>query len=285
MQFDGFTKLYELAEEETDKGVLPEIKADEKLRIRELNANQHFTQPPARYTEASLIKELEENGVGRPSTYATILSTIIKRGYIQRKSKQLVPTELGVAITGLLKEKFPKIVNTKFTAQLETNLDHVGSGDVDYIKMLDEFYSDFEKTLDKAKSEMKNVKIQLEEDITDIPCDKCGRMMVIKTGRFGRFLACPGYPECRNAKPLIVNTGAKCPDCGGEIIERKSKKGHVFYGCSEWPKCNFMSWDAPADKQCPECGKTLFKKKGGKLVCMAKGCGYEKAAGKKKNDE
>ena len=285
VKFDGFTKLYELAEEETDKGVLPEIKADEKLKIRELNANQHFTQPPARYTEASLIKELEENGVGRPSTYATILSTIIKRGYIQRKSKQLVPTELGVAITGLLKEKFPKIVNTKFTAQLETNLDHVGSGDVDYIKMLDEFYSDFEKTLDKAKSEMKNVKIQLEEDITDIPCDKCGRMMVIKTGRYGRFLACPGYPECKNAKPLIVNTGARCPVCGGEIIERKSKKGHVFYGCSSWPKCNFMSWDAPADKQCPECGKTLFKKKGGKLVCMAKGCGYEKAAGKKKNDE
>ena len=285
VKFDGFTKLYELAEEETDKGVLPEIKADEKLKIRELNANQHFTQPPARYTEASLIKELEENGVGRPSTYATILSTIIKRGYIQRKSKQLVPTELGVAITGLLKEKFPKIVNTKFTAQLETNLDHVGSGEVDYVKMLDEFYADFEKTLEKAKSEMKNVKIQLEEDITDIPCDKCGRMMVIKTGRFGRFLACPGYPDCRNAKPLVVNTGAKCPDCGGEIIERKSKKGHVFYGCSAWPKCNFMSWDAPAEKQCPECGKTLFKKKGGKLVCMAKGCGYEKAPGKKKNDE
>ncbi|MBP3697108.1 MAG: type I DNA topoisomerase [Clostridia bacterium] len=285
VKFDGFTKLYELAEEETDKGVLPEIKADEKLKMRELNANQHFTQPPARYTEASLIKELEENGVGRPSTYATILSTIIKRGYIQRKSKQLVPTELGVAITGLLKDKFPKIVNTKFTAQLETNLDHVGSGDVDYVKMLDEFYADFEKTLDKAKSEMKNVKIQLEEDITDIPCDKCGRMMVIKTGRFGRFLACPGYPECRNAKPLIVNTGAKCPDCGGEIIERKSKKGHVFYGCSEWPKCNFMSWDAPAGKACPDCGKSLFKKKGGKLVCMAKGCGYEKAASKKKNDD
>ncbi len=285
VKFDGFTKLYELAEEETDKGVLPEIKADEKLKIRELNANQHFTQPPARYTEASLIKELEENGVGRPSTYATILSTIIKRGYIQRKSKQLVPTELGVAITGLLKEKFPKIVNTKFTAQLETNLDHVGSGEVDYVKMLDEFYADFEKTLEKAKSEMKNVKIQLEEDITDIPCDKCGRMMVIKTGRFGRFLACPGYPDCRNAKPLVVNTGAKCPDCGGEIIERKSKKGHVFYGCSAWPKCNFMSWDAPAEKQCPECGKTLFKKKGGKLVCLAKGCGYEKAPGKKKNDE
>ncbi|MBR3781052.1 MAG: type I DNA topoisomerase [Clostridia bacterium] len=285
IRFDGFTKLYELPEEDNEKGVLPELKSDESLKLREILPNQHFTQPPARYTEASLIKELEENGVGRPSTYATILSTIIKRGYVQRKSKQLIPTELGVAITGLLKDKFPKIVNTKFTAQMETNLDKVGCGEFDYIKMLDEFYADLEKSLDKAKSEMKNVKIQLEEDTTDIPCDKCGRMMVIKTGRYGRFLACPGYPECKNAKPLIVNTGARCPECGGEIIERKSKKGHVFYGCGNWPKCNFMSWDAPAGENCPECGKSLFKKKTGKIVCMTKDCGYEKSAGKKKNDE
>ena len=285
IKFDGFTRLYELPEEDAEKGVLPEFKSEEKLKLREILSNQHFTQPPARYTEASLIKELEENGVGRPSTYATILSTIIKRGYVQRKSKQLVPTELGVAITGLLKDKFPKIVNTKFTAQMETNLDKVGCGEFDYIKMLDEFYTDLEKSLDKAKSEMKNVKIQLEEDTTDIPCDKCGRMMVIKTGRYGRFLACPGYPECKNAKPLIVNTGARCPECGGEIIERKSKKGHVFYGCGNWPKCNFMSWDAPAGENCPECGKSLFKKKTGKIVCMTKDCGYEKSAGKKKNDE
>ena len=212
VKFDGFTKLYELAEEDEGKGVLPEIKAGEKFKLRELNSNQHFTQPPARYTEASLIKELEENGVGRPSTYAAILSTIIKRGYVQRKAKQLVPTELGMATTGLLKDKFPKIVNTKFTAQMETNLDRIGSGEEDYVRMLDEFYGDFEKTLEKAKVEMKDVKIQLEEDTTDIPCEKCGRMMVIKTGRYGRFLACPGYPECKNAKPLIVNTGAKCPE-------------------------------------------------------------------------
>ena len=285
VKFDGFTKLYELAEEDEGKGVLPEIKAGEKFKLRELNSNQHFTQPPARYTEASLIKELEENGVGRPSTYAAILSTIIKRGYVQRKAKQLVPTELGMATTGLLKDKFPKIVNTKFTAQMETNLDRIGSGEEDYVRMLDEFYGDFEKTLEKAKVEMKDVKIQLEEDTTDIPCEKCGRMMVIKTGRYGRFLACPGYPECKNAKPLIVNTGAKCPECGGEIIERKSKKGHVFYGCGNWPKCNFMSWDPPAGESCPECGKALFKKKGGKLVCMTKDCGYSKSvSGKKKND-
>ena len=286
IKFDGFTRLYDLPEEEADKGVLPEIKSGEALKLRELSSNQHFTQPPARYTEASLIKELEENGVGRPSTYATILSTIIKRGYVQRKAKQLVPTELGGATTSLLKDKFPKIVNTKFTAQMETTLDKVGCGEADYVAMLDEFYTDLEKNLDKAKAEMKNVKIQLEEDTTDIPCDKCGRMMVIKTGRYGRFLACPGYPECKNAKPLIVNTGAKCPECGSEIIERKSKKGHVFYGCGNWPKCNFMSWDAPAGQDCPESGKALFKKKTGKLVCMATGCGYEKAAPRrKKGDE
>ena len=286
VKFDGFTKLYELPEDDSEKGVLPEIKAGEALRLREITPNQHFTQPPARYTEASLIKELEENGVGRPSTYATILSTIIKKDYVQRKAKQLVPTELGCAITGLLKDKFPKIVNTKFTAQMEINLDRVGSGEEDYVRMLDEFYTDFEKNLDKAKVEMKNVKIQLEEDTTDIPCDKCGRMMVIKTGRYGRFLACPGYPECKNAKPLIVNTGATCPVCGSEIIERKSKRGHVFYGCGSWPKCNFMSWDAPAGENCPDCGKSLFKKKTGKLVCMNEGCGYEKSAsGKKKNNE
>ncbi len=283
IKFDGFTRLYDIPEEEADKGVLPEIKANEKLKLRELNPAQHFTQPPARYTEASLIKELEENGVGRPSTYATILSTIIKRGYVQRKQKQLIPTELGGAITGLLKERFPKIVNTKFTAQMETNLDKVGCGEADYVKMLDEFYVDFEKSLEKAKEEMKDVKIQLEEDTTDIPCEKCGRMMVIKTGRYGRFLACPGYPECKNAKPLVLNTGAKCPECGSDIIERRSKKGHVFYGCSSWPKCNFMSWDAPSDEKCPNCGKTLFKNKSGRLTCMTAGCGYKKSAGKKKN--
>ncbi len=285
VKFDGFTKLYELPEEDADKSSLPEIKSDEAIKLRELNSNQHFTQPPARFTEASLIKELEENGVGRPSTYAAILSTIIKRGYVQRKAKQLAPTELGVATTGLLKDKFTKIVNTKFTAQMETNLDKVGCGEMNYVKMLDEFYADFEKNLEKARVEMKNVKIQLEEDTTDIPCDKCGRMMVIKTGRYGRFLACPGYPECKNAKPLIVNTGSKCPNCGGEIIEKKSKKGHTFYGCGNWPKCNFMSWDAPAGEDCPNCGKPLFLKKSGKTVCITEGCGYEKsAAGKKKNN-
>lgn len=287
VSFDGFTRIYELGEEEADKGALPEISGtDEKLKPRGIVPNQHFTQPPPRFTEASLIKELEENGVGRPSTYATILSTVIKRGYVRRRAKQLVPTELGTATTRLLKEKFPKIVNVKFTAQMETNLDKVGRGEEDYVEMLGEFYEDFEKTLAKARADMKNVKIRLEEDVTDIPCEKCGRMMVVKTGRYGRFLACPGYPECKNAKPLVVNASAKCPFCGGDIIERKSKKGRVFYGCGNWPDCNFMSWDPPTEEVCPKCGKTLFKKKGGKTVCMARDCGYEKAPpSKKKADD
>ena len=164
---------------------------------------------------------------------------------------------------------------------METKLDEVGEGNTDYIAMLHEFYDDFDKTLQKAKDEMKDVKIQLEEDQTDIPCEKCGRMMVIKTGRYGKFLACPGYPECKNAKPLVLQTSAKCPKCGGEVIEKKSKRGYTFYGCGSWPNCDFMTWDKPTDDKCPQCGKSLFKRKGGLTVCLAEGCGYEKKAERK----
>ncbi|MBO4893871.1 MAG: type I DNA topoisomerase [Clostridia bacterium] len=278
---DGFTKLYEITDDEDENSSVPELKAGETLKMKELKPAQHFTQPPARYTEASLIKELEENGIGRPSTYASIISTITKRSYILRKQKQLVPTELGGAITTLLKDEFPKIVNTKFTAQMEANLDEIGAGESDYVEMLDTFYNDLEKSLEKARIDMKDVKIRLQEDLTDIPCDKCGTLMVIKTGRFGKFLACPNYPACKNTKPLVVNMGAKCPECGGDIIQRRSKKGHTFYGCANWPKCNFMSWDEPAGENCPNCGKALFKKKNGKTVCVTEGCGYSKKTGKK----
>ena len=281
VKFDGFTKLYEITDDDDENSSVPELKAGEQLKCKDVKASQHFTQPPARYTEASLIRELEENGIGRPSTYASIISTITKRAYIVRKQKQLVPTELGCAITSLLKDEFPKIVNTRFTAQMEANLDEIGMGKMDYVKMLDTFYEDLEKTLEKAKSDMKDVKIQLQEDITDIPCDKCGAMMVIKTGRFGKFLACPNYPKCKNAKPLVVNTEAKCPKCGSDIIQRRSKKGHTFYGCGNWPKCDFMSWDEPSGENCPNCGKALFKKKNGKTVCLTEGCGFEKKTGKK----
>ena len=283
VKFDGYTVLYEEASEDEEDGEskLPELAEGDKLKLKELKGNQHFTQPPARFTEASLIKALEENGIGRPSTYATIITTIVKREYIKRQQKQLYPTELGEAITNLLKEKFPKIVNTKFTAGMETQLDEVGEGNEDYIAMLHEFYDDFEKTLTKAKADMKDVKVQLKEDQTDIPCEKCGRMMVIKTGRFGKFLACPGYPECKNAKPLVTKTDAKCPKCGGEVIEKKSKKGYTFYGCGNWPECQFMTWDKPTDDKCPKCGKSLFKRKGGLIVCLDENCGYEKKAERK----
>ncbi len=283
VKFDGYTALYEEStdEEEEDASKLPELSEGDKLKLKELAGNQHFTQPPSRYTEASLIKALEENGIGRPSTYATIISTIVKREYVKRQQKQLTPTELGEAITSLLKDKFPKIVNTKFTAGMETNLDEVGEGNLDYIAMLHEFYDDFDNTLQKAKADMKDVKIQLEEDMTDIPCEKCGRMMVIKKGRFGKFLACPGYPECKNAKPLVMQTNAKCPKCGGEVIEKKSKKGYTFFGCGNWPNCDFMTWDKPTDDKCPQCGKSLFKRKGGLTVCLDEACGYEKKTERK----
>ena len=285
VKFDGYTALYDDSADDEKEGKIPELTAGDTVKNKELQANQHFTQPPARYTEATLIKAMEEEGIGRPSTYATIITTIVKRGYVQRSAKLLKPTELGEAITKLLKERFPKVVNVKFTAQMESSLDDVGAGEADYIKILHAFYDDFEKTLSKAKEDMKDVKITLAEDATDIPCEKCGRMMVIKTGRFGRFLACPGYPECRNAKPLVTETGATCPKCGKKVIEKKSRRGFVFYGCEGWPDCDFSTWDKPTAEKCPKCGKSLFKKKGGVLACADESCGFEKKAARKKKEE
>ncbi len=274
VKFDGFTVLYDNGDEE-EKSAFPEsIAQGENLKEKSISKNQHFTQPPARFTEETLIKTLEENGVGRPSTYATIISTIVKREYVTRKSKQLIPTELGEAITNLLKEKFKKIVDTKFTAQMENELDHVGEGKKDYVELLHEFYGDFETSLKKAKNDMDGVKIQLKEDLTDIPCEKCGRMMIVKVGRFGKFLACPGYPECKNTKPYVIETGATCPKCGGKVITKKSKRGYTFFGCDNWPNCDFMTWDKPTEKTCPQCGKSLFKGKGGVLSCLDENCGY-----------
>ena len=185
-------------------------------------------------------------------------------------------------MTKLLREKFPKIVNTKFTASMESSLDKVGEGQEDYIKMLHEFYDDFDTTLQKVKEEMKDVKIKLAEDETDIPCEKCGRMMVVKVGRYGKFLACPGYPECKNTKPLVQETGAFCPRCGGKVIMKKSKRGYPFYGCSNYPECNFMTWDQPTAETCPKCGKSLFKRRGGLIVCLNEGCDYERKVERKK---
>lgn len=278
--FDGFTVLYEEKkdEETEDSGALPDLEQGMLLRCKEIAGNQHFTQPPARYTEASLIKALEENGIGRPSTYAATISTITSRGYVVREGKALKPTELGEVSTKLMKERFQKIVNVKFTAQIENDLDNVQRGEEDWVKTLHNFYDDFDKTLKQAKEEMQGVKIQLKEDETDIICEKCGRKMVIKTGRYGRFIACPGYPECKNIKKLVQETGAECPKCGGKVIVKKSKKGRIFYGCNEYPNCDFISWDEPTKEKCPRCGKTLLKKKGKhpKFYCITPDCGYEK---------
>ncbi len=285
VKFDGFTALYEEKTDDTAKAAgetpLPKVAQGDVLKLKSILGNQHFTQPPARYTEASLTKALEENGVGRPSTYVTITSTILAKEYVVREGKQFVPTELGEAVTNLLKDKLPNIVNVKYTSRMEDDLDKIDSGDKNYIDMIRLYYDDFEEPLEKAKKEMQGVKIKLKEEETDVICDKCGRNMVVKVGRFGKFLACPGYPECKNTKPLVFKTKAKCPDCGGDVIEKKTKRRTSFYGCSNYPNCHFMTWDLPTDQVCPKCGKSLFKKKGNILYCPdIKGCGYEVAAPK-----
>lgn len=285
VKFDGFTALYEEKTDDTAKTAgetpLPKVAQGDVLKLKSILGNQHFTQPPARYTEASLTKALEENGVGRPSTYVTITSTILAKEYVVREGKQFVPTELGEAVTNLLKDKLPNIVNVKYTSRMEDDLDKIDSGDKNYIDMIRLYYDDFEEPLEKAKKEMQGVKIKLKEEETDVICDKCGRNMVVKVGRFGKFLACPGYPECKNTKPLVFKTTAKCPECGGDVIEKKTKRRTSFYGCSNYPNCHFMTWDLPTDQVCPKCGKSLFKKKGNILYCPDKeGCGYEVAAPK-----
>lgn len=289
VKFDGFTVLYEESKDDAaddSSSPLPDIKTGDKLRLKSLFGNQHFTQPPARYTEASLTKALEENGVGRPSTYVTITSTIVAREYVKREGKQFVPTELGEAVIKLLKDKMPNIVNVKYTSKMEEDLDKIDSGEKNYIDMIRRYYEDFEAPLEQAKKDMQGVKIKLKEEETDEVCEKCGRKMVVKVGRFGKFLACPGYPECKNTKPLVLRTKAKCPRCGGDVIEKKTRKGTTFYGCSNYPNCNFMTWDVPSDEVCPRCGKSLFRRKGNVLYCPdTEGCGFTKPVSRKKKSE
>ena len=280
VDFDGFTRLYvEGRDDKDDKGnQILSLEKDTPCKLKEMTPNQHFTQPPARYTEASLIKALEEYGIGRPSTYAATISTITSREYVKRDGKTLIPTELGEALAGLMKERFPKIVNVKFTAQMEQDLDTVESGETQWDALLSEFYADFDKTLKKAKADMQGVKIQLKEDETDIVCEKCGRKMVVKVGRYGKFIACPGYPECKNIKKYVEEVGVKCPKCNGDVIVKRTKKGKPFYGCSNYPNCDFVSWYEPVDERCPNCGDILFKRKGkkGGVFCQHEGCGYKK---------
>lgn len=291
VRFDGYTKVYQTDDDDSENKKIPidGMEINSKLKLKDLKKNQHFTTPPPRYTEDTLVKALDENGVGRPSTYASIISVITKREYVTRNKRQLVPTELGEAITKLLNDTFKNIVDTKFTAQMENGLDKVAEGEENYVALLHSFYDDFAVKLSKVKADMKDVKIQLKEDQTDIPCEKCGRMMVVKVGRFGKFLACPGYPECKNTKPYFKETSATCPKCGGKVILRKSKKGKTFYGCEKWPDCDFATWDIPTDEKCPNCGKSLFKKsyfgKGTATVhCLDENCGYERKGEKKKKE-
>ncbi|MEG2174406.1 MAG: type I DNA topoisomerase [Oscillospiraceae bacterium] len=277
VRFDGFTALYEEKgdEDEEKSKTLPPMTEADTLEVDKVDGNQHFTQPPPRFTEASLIKTLEENGIGRPSTYAPTITTIITRGYVERNQKALVPTALGEAVTGLLKEQFEKIVDVKFTAGMEQSLDKVEAGGVDWVDTLDVFYQDFAETLKTAEKNMDGVRVKVPDEETDILCELCGRNMVIKMGRFGKFLACPGFPECKNTKRIVQETGGICPLCGARVLAKKSKAGKGYYGCENSPKtCAFMTWDKPVTERCPKCGTTLFRK-GKKLHCLKEGCDYE----------
>ena len=282
VRFDGFTVLYPYGDEE--KSSIPKhAAAGDVLKVRDIKANQHFTAPPSRYTEASLIKALEENGIGRPSTYAPIITTILARNYVERDGKSLRPTSLGTVITDLVREHFSNIIDVEFTAKMEKDLDKVEAGKTDWVAMMKKFYDEFSKSLALAQSTQGDEKIQVPEEETDIVCEKCGRKMVVKTGRYGKFLACPGYPECKNTKPIVKETPGHCPLCGGVILLKKSKTGKTYYGCEKNPTCGFMTWDEPLGEACPECGKSLLHKKGraAKIYCSNPDCHYERADTKK----
>ena len=280
VKFDGFTVLYTESrdEEKEEGGVLPPLAEKDYLDPQEIKGSQHFTQPPPRYTEASLIKELEENGIGRPSTYAATITTILGRNYVEREGKQLKPTELGEVTTKLMKEHFEKIVDADFTANMEKDLDEIEDGDKSWTAVLHSFYDGFEETLAKAEAETEGKSYRIPDEETDVVCELCGRKMVIKSGRFGKFLACPGYPECKNTKRIVSEMPGECPLCGSKILEKKSKKGKKFYGCEKNPECSFLSWDPPIAEHCPQCGKTLLKKSGrnGKIYCSNESCSYER---------
>ena len=280
VKFDGFMVLYvETADNgEENKKMLPELAAGDKLKLKSIGGNQHFTQPPARYTEASLIKALEENGIGRPSTYAPTITTITARRYVEHEGKTLKPTNLGEVITELMKDHFRKIVDAKFTADMENNLDDVENGTKNWVSTLHEFYDDFSETLKKAEEAMDGKRVKVPDEETDIVCELCGRNMVIKYSKYGKFIACPGFPECKNTKKIVTETEGECPKCGKKMLLKKSKKGRSFYGCEGYPDCGFMTWNVPVGDKCPDCGKSLFMKggKSGRLVCENEGCGYER---------
>ena len=269
LKFSGYTAVYvegKDEEEEVSRSPLPDLKEGEKLDLKGIQPDQHFTQPPSRYTEATLIKALEEKGIGRPSTYAPTISTILDREYVVKEGKNLRPTPLGEVVNGLMKEKFTDIVDPAFTANMEEQLDEVEEGKVDWKKLLSQFYGGFEQELRQAEQDTERIKVP--DEVSDVICPKCGRNLVYKSGRFGRFLACPGWPECDHTQPIVIEMPGKCPKCGGKILKKTSKRGYAYYGCEnnsnkdEAKRCDFMTWDVPVKETCPECGHTLFKKSG-----------------------
>lgn len=278
LEFEGYLKIYDDILAKEIKKALPDLTEGQVLKFKEIMKEQHFTNPPARYNEASLIKELEELGIGRPSTYSPTISTIKSRYYVVLEEKKFVPTELGFTVNEIMEDNFKDLVDKKFTAQMEDELDLIAEGKKYWKELIRNFYSGLEDDLEKA---YKNIeKIQIEDPVTDIKCDKCGRNMVIKMGRYGKFLACPGFPECKNTKPLVEKIGVKCPKCSdGEIVIKRSKKGRIFYGCDNFPKCDFVSWNKPIDEKCPKCGSILTETKSGKkqiIKCSNSTCDYRR---------
>jgi len=293
VKFPGFMKVYTEGSEDGERGkekeenaALPELREEDKLKLEEIIPKQHFTQPPPRYTEAGLVKALEEKGIGRPSTYAPTIETILSRGYVVKKDKCLVPTDLGKLVVELLKTYFPDVINVEFTAEMEEKLDCIEEGQLDWREVVREFYVPFSRTLQVADEQIKE--IEIGDEVSEELCPQCGRNLVIKQGPFGRFLACPGFPECRMTRPLKEEVGASCPQCGSPVVARQSKKGRRFYGCSRYPECNFISWDLPSAEKCPECGKTMVVKKsrqGEYLACANRECPNFRSRHKKASEE
>ena len=288
IDFDGFMKLYQYSNEEDAEGViLPVLEEGEVLKKESIEGKQHFTQPPARFTEASFVKLMEEKGIGRPSTYVPTISTILSRGYVLREKKNLIPTELGFIVNKILSDYFNQIVDVEFTAEMEKKLDHIEEGSEEWREVVDEFFKPLKIAIDKAEKEV--AKVVIEDKVSDVPCDKCGRMMVIKRGRYGDFLACPGYPECKNAKPIVEELDVPCPECGKKIVVKKSKKGKKFFGCSGYPECKFVSWNEPVKDKCPKCNAYMVlkysKKDGNYVQCSNSECGYKEVIKKEEKTE
>ena len=278
LRFAGFTAIYEEGrddEQEEALSALPDLAQGEALNLKKTDPQQHFTQPPARYTEATLVRAMEEKGVGRPSTYATIVSTIQDREYVVKKDKRLSPTPLGEVVNGLMMERFQNIINVEFTAGMEHQLDEVEEGKLRWKKVLEDFYAGFHQEMLDAEEALKNTRLKVPDEVTDEVCELCGRNMVIKSGRFGKFLACPGYPECSNTKPIVERMPGRCPKCGSTILKRKSKRGYAYYACERGQECGFMTWDVPTEHDCPTCGQTMFKRAGKgamKPFCINESC-------------